>query len=55
MRAVEQTPGYEIQFMLNIYELPDALTPESRDAPITKSVVVNYVRGYPKDEGRLAE
>ena len=51
MRTVEQSPGYAMQFMLNIYELPDSLTAESRDAPFPKTMVVDYVRGYRKGEG----
>lgn len=35
-----------MQFMLNIYELPDALTEPSRNAPFSKTMTVDYVRGY---------
>lgn len=46
IRTIRQSPGYAMQFMLNVYELPDALTPESRDTPFPKTMTVDYVRGY---------
>ena len=51
VRTVEQSPGYAMQFMLNIYELPDALTASSKEAPFPKTMVVDYVRGYRRDAG----
>ena len=33
VKTVRQSPSYPMQFMLNIYELPDTLTPESKNAP----------------------
>ena len=47
-RTVHQSPDYEMQLMLNVYELPERLTSESRDAPFPKTMVVDYVRGYQK-------
>ena len=49
VRTITQSPDYAMQFMLNIYELPDALTPEAKNAPFPKTMVVDYVRGYRRD------
>ena len=46
VRTVEQSADYPMQFMLNIYELPDTLTPEAEHAPFPKTMTVDYVRGY---------
>ena len=46
VRTVEQSVPYPMQLMLNIYELPDSLTPEAKSAPFPKTMVVDYVRGY---------
>ena len=46
VRTVEQSADYPMQFMLNIYELPDTLTPEAKRAPFPKIMTVDYVRGY---------
>lgn len=45
-RAVEQSPGYLMQFMLAVYEIPQHLTPEARATPWPKTFAVDYVRGY---------
>ncbi len=50
VRTVHQSPGYAMQLMLNVYELPDALTPEARATPFPKTMTVDYVRGYKKIE-----
>ncbi|MGB7342251.1 MAG: glycoside hydrolase family 16 protein [Phototrophicaceae bacterium] len=47
VRTIYQSPNYPMQFMLNIYELPDAIGTnlvESHQYP--KNFVVDYVRGY---------
>ena len=49
VRTVHQSPGYEMQLMLNLYELPSALTPESRNTPFPKTMVVDYMRGYQRE------
>ena len=48
VRTVEQSPSYSMQLMLNLYELPDALTPETKATPFPKAMTVDYVRGYRK-------
>jgi Glycosyl hydrolases family 16 len=46
VKTVEQSPGYPMQFMLDIYEFPDD-GPETGPArPYPKEFVVDYVRGY---------
>jgi len=44
-RTIAQSPGYPMQLMLSIYELPGQLTPEARRAPWPKTSEVDYVRG----------
>ena len=51
-RTVKQSAKYPMQFMLGIYELPNALTAETKNAPFPKTMVVDYVRGYKKIEGK---
>ena len=51
VRTVEQSLNYPMQLMLNLYELPDALTLESRETPFPKTMTVDYVRGYRKLAG----
>jgi len=46
IRTVRQSPGYPMQFMLTIYEIPDQLTPQAEDTPWPKTFEVDYVRGY---------
>lgn len=46
VRSIQQSPTYAMQFMLNIYELPDTLTGDARNASFPKTMVVDYVRGY---------
>ena len=43
---LEQSPNYPMQFMLNIYELPHLLSPESQPQQWPKTLEVDYVRGY---------
>jgi hypothetical protein len=45
-RTVAQSPGYEMQLMLGIYEIPGQLTPATERAPWPKTFEVDYVRGY---------
>ena len=45
-RTIRQSPNYPMQFMLNIYELPDTLTSAAKEAPFPKTMVVDYVKGY---------
>jgi hypothetical protein len=42
IRRINQSPGYPMQFMLAIYELPGA----GVNAVYPKKFVVDYVRGY---------
>ena len=51
VRTVHQSPDYAVQLMLNVYELPDALTPETKNTPFPKTMIVDYVRGYRKLRG----
>jgi hypothetical protein len=44
VRTVGQSPDYPMQFMLGIYEIPDAAATDGR--PYPKEFVVDYVRGY---------
>jgi hypothetical protein len=49
VKVVEQSPGYPMQFMLNIYEFPE--DPENPQAPVSvrpypKQFVIDYFRGY---------
>ncbi|PNY80361.1 glycoside hydrolase family 16 protein [Deinococcus koreensis] len=44
-RRVRQSPAYPMQFMLDLYELPDQL-PAGRQGPWPKTLEVEWVRGY---------
>ena len=46
IKTIQQSPDYAMQFMLNVYELPDALTLKSRNTGFPKTMTVDYVRGY---------
>ena len=46
IRTLEQSPNYPMQFMLNIYELPHLLSPQSQPQQWPKTLEVDYVRGY---------
>ena len=46
VRTLHQSPQYEMQFMLSLYELPHQLTPDALRAPWPKTCDVDYVRGY---------
>ncbi|MCC6612473.1 MAG: glycoside hydrolase family 16 protein [Anaerolineae bacterium] len=49
IRTIAQSPGYPMQFMLSLYELPfaDAWTGAyNPDDPYPKTFTVDYVRGY---------
>lgn len=48
VRRIVQSPNYPMQFMLNIFELPNVLTELSSNAPFPKTMIVDYVRGYRK-------
>lgn len=48
VKTIHQTLNYPMQLMLNLYEIPDALTTASREAPFPKTMEVDYVRGYRK-------
>ncbi|MFZ0548022.1 MAG: glycoside hydrolase family 16 protein [Candidatus Promineifilaceae bacterium] len=45
-RTIAQSPNYPMQFMLAAYEIPEHLTPESKQTPWPKTFEVDYVRGY---------
>jgi Glycosyl hydrolases family 16 len=45
VKTVAQSPGYPMQFMLNIYEFPDAET-DGPAHPYPKEFVVDWFRGY---------
>ena len=45
VKLVEQSPGYPMQFMLDIYEFPEDQPPQPADA-YPKQFVVDYFRGY---------
>lgn len=51
VRTIHQSPNYEMQFMLNIYEIPIAgkLTANERTYP--KKFEIDYIRGYKKKSG----
>ncbi len=47
-RTIHQSPDYPLQFMLNIYELPDK---PAQEAAYPYEFVVDYVRGYRRVDG----
>lgn len=51
IRRINQSPDYPMQFMLSIYELPEA----SADATHPKEFVIDYVRGYQPEDGYAAK
>ncbi|GGR20038.1 hypothetical protein GCM10008957_35560 [Deinococcus ruber] len=46
---VPQSPAYPMQFMLNIYELPQLLPGNERRGPCPKTLEVAWVRGWQSD------
>jgi len=46
---VPQSPAYPMQFMLNIYELPDLLPGGERHGPWPKTLDVAWVRGWQRE------
>ncbi|WP_188963390.1 glycoside hydrolase family 16 protein [Deinococcus aquiradiocola] len=46
---VPQSPAYPMQFMLNIYELPDLLPGGERRGPWPKTLDVAWVRGWQRE------
>jgi hypothetical protein len=46
VKKVDQSPGYPMQFMLDIYEFPDDGQPAQPSRPYPKEFVVDYFRGY---------
>ena len=46
VKTVEQSPSYPMQFMLGIYEFPDAGQATGPGYPYPKQFIVDYVRGY---------
>jgi beta-glucanase (GH16 family) len=46
VKTVAQSPGYPMQFMLDIYEFPDDGQSTQPAHPYPKQFVVDYVRGY---------
>ncbi len=46
LRRIEQSPGYPMQLMLGIYELPHQIRPGTGSAVWPKTLEVDYVRGY---------
>jgi Glycosyl hydrolases family 16 len=46
VKLVEQSPGYPMQFMLNIYEFPEDGEADGPARPYPKEFVVDYIRGY---------
>lgn len=52
VRTIRQSPDYPMQFMLNIYELPDAIGNTSDDSfSYPRNFVIDYVRGYRPIDG----
>jgi hypothetical protein len=49
VKLVEQSPGYPMQFMLNVYEFPEDQAPRPAHA-YPKEFVVDYIRGYRSTE-----
>ena len=47
IRRINQSPGYPMQFMLSIYELPGI----TENSVYPKEFVVDYVRGYQPEAG----
>ncbi|GGJ42732.1 glycoside hydrolase family 16 protein [Deinococcus roseus] len=48
IRTIEQSPAYPMQFMLNIYEIPSQLGPDSQPDVWPKTMEVEHLRGYRK-------
>ena len=46
VRTIRQSPNYEMQFMLNIYELPNENGVSSTEKRYPAVLEVDYVRGY---------
>src|SRR5918992_1274236 len=46
VKLVEQSPGYPMQFMLNIYEFPEDREADGPARPYPKEFVVDWFRGY---------
>jgi hypothetical protein len=46
VKTVQQSPGYPMQFMLDIYEFPDQEPAPGPPRPYPKEFVVDYFRGY---------
>lgn len=46
LRRIRQSPQYPMQFMLNLYELPDQLPEGGRQGPWPVTLEVEFVRGY---------
>ncbi len=46
VRTVEQSPAYEMQFMLNIYEIPLSSETASSQMKYPKRFEIDYVRAY---------
>lgn len=45
VKVIKQSPGYPMQFMLGIYEIPDKII-NKNEKKYPKEFVVDYVRGY---------
>ena len=46
VKQIDQSPNYEMQFMLNIYEVPTELVPTTESTSYPKEFLVDYVRAY---------
>ena len=51
VRTIEQSPKYEMQFMLNIYEVPVDEKLDSPEKTYPKQFVIDYVRAYQLSDG----
>lgn len=48
-REIKQSPNYPMQFMLGVYEIPTE-TQDENDALYPKEFVIDYVRGYKREQ-----
>lgn len=51
IRSIDQSPTYEMQLMLNIYEVPTALASGRSEIAYPKTFEIDYVRAYQPSAG----
>ena len=46
VKSIKQSPNYEMQFMLNIYEVPSELELGDLEKKYPKGFAIDYIRAY---------